>query len=73
MPPLLLLCVRTEQNRFGNGLSHTQALDVLSQPELALLAPLNSFPVRVFSVYEFLWWKFLPKMMILSEIGKKYL
>lgn len=71
MPLLLPLHVRTEQNGLGNGLSRTQALGVFCQPELALLAPLDSLPVRVLSVYEFLWWKFLPKIKILSEIGKK--
>lgn len=72
-PPLLPLHVRTDQNGLGNGLFCTQALGVFNQPELDLLAPLGILPVRVFSVYEFLWWKFLLKTMILSEIGKKNL
>lgn len=73
MPPLLPLCVRTEQNGLGNGLSCTQAFGVFSQPEMAFLALTDSLPVRVICVYECLWWKFFPRLKILSEIGKKYL
>lgn len=70
MSPLLPLHVRTEWNGLGNVLSCTQALGVFSWFELALLAPLEVLPVRVFSVCEFLWQKLLPKLKILNGIGK---
>lgn len=70
MPPFFPLHVRTEPNGLGNVLSCTQALGLFSQFELALLAPLEVLPVRVFSVCVFLWRTLLPKLKMLSEIGK---
>jgi len=44
--------------------------DIFSQFELLLLASLEVLPVRVFSICEFLWRKLVPRLKILSEIGK---
>lgn len=70
MPPLLLLHLRTEPNGLGSALSCARALSVFGPFALALLAPLEVLPVRVFSVCEFLWWKLLPRLKLLSEIGE---
>lgn len=70
VPPLLPLHVRTEPNRLGNVVSCIQALSIFSRFELTLLAPQEVLPLSVFSVCQFLWWKLLPKLKILSEIGK---
>lgn len=71
MPPLFSFHVSTEQNGLGYGLYCINALGVFSQLELAFFAPLDSLLVRVFFAYECLWQKFLPKLKILREIGKK--